>query len=171
MLTIFFLVFFRDPEREIGDGFVACADGRIREIIELDDKDVGICFKVSTFMNITNVHVNRIPIAGRIVEIQHFSGFHIPAFKKESENNERVVTIIETKIGNVKIVQIAGTLARRIIPYIKRDQKVDRGDRLGLIRLGSRVDVFIPKRNVKKLCINVGDRVFAGEDIIAEIND
>jgi len=170
LLTVFFLMFFRDPERKIGDEVIACADGKIREITTLKDKEIGESIKISTFMNVQNVHVNRIPISGDIKSIEHFSGFHIPAFKKESEKNERVIMIAETSIGKIKIVLIAGTLARRIVPYVKKGDNVKKGSRIGIIRLGSRVDVYLPKDKVKRVCVKVGDRIKAGEDNIAEIN-
>lgn len=170
LLTGFFIVFFRDPERKIAQGIVACADGKIREITELNDKDVGKCYMISTFMNVQNVHVNRMIFDGRIKNITHLSGFHIPAFKKESEKNERVIIIAETDIGLIKIVQIAGTLARRIVPYIKKDDVLKKGDRIGIIRLGSRVDVYIPHAKVKNINVRIGCKVKAGEDKIAEIN-
>ncbi len=171
LLTGFFLVFFRDPERKKGRGIVACADGKIRELIDVKDKDVGDCVKISTFMNVQNVHVNRMIFDGKIISIKHFSGLHLPAFKKESEKNERVIIVAETKIGIVKIIQIAGTLARRIVPYIAQGDKVKKGSRIGIIRLGSRVDVYIPRKKIKSICVKIGDRVKAGEDSIAEIND
>jgi len=170
LLTAFFLVFFRDPERPIGKGIVACADGKIREIIDVKDKDLGEAINISTFMNVQNVHVNRMPFGGEITSIEHFSGFHLPAFKKESEKNERVIILAEASIGKIKIVQIAGTLARRIVPYIKEGDNVKKGKRIGIIRLGSRVDVYLPKDKIKKIRVKVGDRVKAGEDSIAEIN-
>ena len=167
LLTGFFLVFFRDPKRKTGRGIVACADGKIREIIDVKDKDVGNCVKISTFMNVQNVHVNRMPVDGIIKDIKHISGSHLPAFKKESEKNERVITIIDTKIGKIKIIQIAGTLARRIVPYIKKGDKLKKGDKIGIIRLGSRVDVYLP---IKKVSVKVGNRIKAGEDSLAKIN-
>ena len=170
LLTGFFLVCFRDPERTIGEGIVACADGKIREITELNDTDIGKCIKISTFMNVQNVHVNRMVFDGKIKSITHFSGLYLPAFKKESEKNERVVIIIENSIGLIKIVQIAGTLARRIVTYIKKDNILKKGDRIGIIRLGSRVDVYLPCEKIKNINVRIGCRVKAGEDKIAEIN-
>jgi len=167
-LTAFFVIFFRDPEREIGKGIVACADGKIREISNTKDKDIGECVLISTFMNVYNVHVNRMPIDGAIREMKHSSGPHLPAFKKESEKNERVTLLIDTKIGKIKIVQIAGTLARRIVPYVKEGDKLKKGDKIGIIRLGSRVDIYLPSGKIK---VNVGDYVKAGVSTIAEIND
>lgn len=170
LLALFFLVFFRDPERKIGNGIVACADGKIREIKNLDDKDIGKCTRISTFMNVYNVHMNRMPFDGKIIDIKHFSGFHLPAFRKESERNERVAILVDTSLGKIKIIQIAGTLARRIIPYIEKDETIKKGERIGIIRLGSRVDLYLPSKNIK-VCVNVGNRVKAGVDKIAEIND
>ena len=167
-LTAFFVLFFRDPDRTIGKGIVACADGKIREIAKLKDKDIGDCVLISTFMNVYNVHVNRMPLDGTIKDVKHISGLHLPAFKKESEKNERVIILVDTKIGKIKIVQIAGTLARRIVPYIKKGDKLKKGDKIGIIRLGSRVDVYLPSGKIK---VNVGDYVKAGVNCIAEIND
>jgi len=171
LLAIFFIIFFRDPDRKIGKGIVVCADGKIREISELNDKDIGKAICVSTFMNVYNVHVNRSPFNGVVEDIVHISGTHLPAFKKESERNERVVILLDTIIGQIKIVQIAGTLARRIVPYINRLDKIKKGDRIGIIRLGSRVDLYLPKKSVKKICVRKGDKVIAGEDSVAEVND
>ena len=167
-LTTFFVVFFRDPERIIGKGIVACADGKIREISKLKDKDLGDCILISTFMNVYNVHVNRMPLDGTVKSVEHKSGLHLPAFKKESEKNERVIILVDTKIGKIKIVQIAGTLARRIVLYIEKGDKLKKGDKIGIIRLGSRVDVYLPSGKIK---VNIGDYVKAGESCIAEIND
>jgi phosphatidylserine decarboxylase len=171
LLTVFFIVFFRDPERDAGKGIVICADGKIREITKLKDKDVGECIQISTFMNVYNVHVNRMPIDGKIKKIDHISGLHLPAFKKESEKNERVIILVDTEIGPVKIIQIAGTLARRIVTYIKEGDRIKKGDRMGIIRLGSRVDVFLPLKKIKKINVEVKDLVKAGVDTLAEIND
>jgi phosphatidylserine decarboxylase len=170
-LTGFFLLFFRDPDREISKGVVACADGKIREICNINDEDIGKCIRISTFMNIYNVHVNRMPLDGTITKIVHKKGFHLPAFKKESEKNERVIILIDTKIGGIKVVQIAGTLGRRIVPYCNNGDKLKKGDRIGIIRLGSRVDVYLKFNKITKLNVKVGDIVKAGLDTLAEIND
>ena len=88
IITVVMIVFFRDPDRNIGKGIVACADGRIKEISKLIDVDIGDCTRISTFMNVYNVHVNRMPFDGTIKNIVHEKGFHLPAFRKESEKNE-----------------------------------------------------------------------------------
>jgi len=165
------VIFFRDPERKIGEGIVAVADGVIREITDEEDDDVGKCTKISTFMNIYNVHVNRIPLNGTITDVVHYDGAHLPAFKKESERNERVILLLKTEIGTVKIIQIAGTLARRIVPYVEKGDTVKKGEKLGLIRLGSRVDIYLPTKKIQTITVKVKDKVKAGEDTIAKIHD
>ena len=171
LMTILFLVFFRDPERNIGKELVAPADGKIREISKIADDDIGDCTKISTFMNLHNVHVNRMPFDGIIKDVVHIDGAHLPAFKKESERNERVIITANTDFGIIKIIQIAGTLARRIVPYVKSGDKIKKGDKIGLIRLGSRVDVYLPVKKIKHITVKVNDRIKAGADTIAEIND
>ena len=171
LISCLLIVFFRDPERSIGPGVVAVADGKIREITTMHDTEVGECIQISTFMNIHNVHVNRMPLDGTIEEITHYRGAHLPAFKKESEKNERVVLLIHTDIGRIKIVQIAGTLARRIVPYVSKGNTVKKGGKIGLIRLGSRVDLYLPTKRIKPLAIQVTNKIKAGEDTIAEIHD
>lgn len=171
LISFVLLIFFRDPQRKIGKGIVAVADGVVREITKEEDKDVDKCTKISTFMNIYNVHVNRMPIDGVIKDIIHHDGAHIPAFKKESEKNEKVILLLKTNIGNIKIIQIAGTLARRIVPYVKKGDIVKKGEKIGLIRLGSRVDIYLPTKKIKSITVKVKDRIQAGEDTIAEIND
>ena len=171
LITILLFIFFRDPYRIIGKGIVAVADGKIREISKIDDNEIGKCIKISTFMNIHNVHVNRMPIDGKIIKITKIGGSYIPAYKKESENNERVIMVVESKIGLIKIVQIAGTIARRIVTYINEKNFIKKGERIGLIRLGSRVDVYIPEAKVKSITIKLKEKIKAGEDTIAEIND
>lgn len=171
LMTIIMIIFFRDPERDLGKGIVACADGRIREIKNLKDDYVGECIRISTFMNIYNVHVNRMPINGTIKNVIHKSGFHLPAFKKESEKNERLIISVDTKIGKMKIIQIAGTIARRIFPYIKVGNKLKKGEKIGIIKFGSRVDIYLPEKGIKAILVKRGDLVKAGENSIAKIND
>jgi phosphatidylserine decarboxylase len=171
LISCLLIVFFRDPERSVGGGIVAVADGNIREIANLQDAEVGDCLRISTFMNIQNVHVNRMPLAGTIEKLTHHPGGHMPAFQKESDANERVVLLIRTDVGVMKIVQIAGTVARRIVPYVSEGTVLKKGEKIGLIRLGSRVDLYVPANKIKTLVIQVHQRILAGEDTIAEIND
>jgi phosphatidylserine decarboxylase len=171
LISCLLIVFFRDPERTIGHGIVAIADGKIREIQRMHDPEVGDCWRISTFMNIHNVHVNRMPFDGFIQTVTHHDGSHVPAFKKESDSNERMVLLIKTDIGLMKIVQIAGTVARRIVSYVSEGNTEKKGKRIGLIRLGSRVDFYLPIKRIKGLAIQVHDKVKAGEDTLAEVND
>ncbi len=171
LLTGFFLVFFRDPNRDTGSGIVAAADGKIRDIYNVNDEKTGEYTLISTFMNVYNVHVNRMPINGVIKEITHLSGSYLPAFKKESEKNERLIYEIDTEIGTVKLVQIAGTLARRIINYVHKGDNIKKGEKIGMIKLGSRVDIYLPLKKIKHVNVKIGDIVKAGRDTIAEIND
>jgi len=165
-VLVFFLIFFRDPERNIGEGIIAPADGQIRDIKQEKDQ-----YLISTFMEVNNVHVNRMPINGRITQMSHFPGYHLRAWKKESDLNERVAITIETEIGEVKVVQLAGLIARRVYPYIKEGDTLKKGDRIGIIRLGSRVDVYLPVKKIKEISVKIGDQVKAGEDTIAFINE
>jgi len=171
LITVLFIIFFRDPERKIGKDIVAPADGYIRDIYEIDDADIGKCKILSIFMNIQNVHVNRMPIDGIIEETIHLPGSHLPAFKKESEKNERFIIKIKTSIGMIKITQIAGTLARRIVPYIKKDDILKKGEKIGIIRLGSRVDLYLPNNKNLKIKVKKGDKLNAGESSVAKIYD
>ncbi|MFH1101455.1 MAG: phosphatidylserine decarboxylase [Methanobacteriota archaeon] len=163
------IIFFRDPKRTISHGVVAVADGKIREITTVHDDEVGECTKISTFMNLHNVHVNRMPLDGRIIHLTHHPGAHVPAFQKESEKNERAILLMETSIGVIKIVQIAGTLARRIVPYVHQGDVLKKGEKIGLIRLGSRVDVYLPTKTIKRVTVTLHDTIKAGEDTLAEL--
>ncbi len=137
------MIFFRDPKREMGDGIVAAADGVIREIT-----DDGQYLNLSTFMNVHNVHVNRAPLDGTVVDIQRIKGSFKPAFSGDAGENSRVMIDLDTEIGRVRIIQISGVFAYRIVPYIEVGKQVKKGDRIGIIRFGSRVDVIFPSRTV-----------------------
>ncbi|MFC7220394.1 phosphatidylserine decarboxylase [Streptomyces polyrhachis] len=135
------LWFFRDPEREITQGrVISPADGVVQSIMPWKDGRT----RVAIFMSPLNVHVNRAPLAGTVTSVEHIPGGFVPAFNKESENNERVVWHFDTEIGDVEMIQIAGAVARRIVPYLPAGTKVEQGERIGLIRFGSRVDVYLP---------------------------
>ncbi|MDD3492200.1 MAG: phosphatidylserine decarboxylase [Candidatus Thermoplasmatota archaeon] len=150
---VFFLFFFRDPHRNVGQGLVSPADGTVVEVSQRS---------LSIFMNLWNVHVNRVPLAGTIRSMQHLSGEHRPAFGDVSRN-ERLTTVIETDQGEVSIAQIAGVFARRIVPYVEAGQRVEKGQRLGIIRFGSRVEVRAPPGII--WTVSRGDRVRAGQSI------
>ena len=161
-LALVMLNFFRDPERPgTAPGILAPADGVVQSIDEWEDGRT----RVATFMNPFNVHVNRAPLAGRVVSVEHVAGGFVPAFNKESERNERVVWQFETEVGEIELHQIAGTVARRIVPYLTAGAKVAKGERIGIIRLGSRVDVYLPPGI--EPAVKVGDRMVAGETVLA----
>ncbi len=162
LISLFFLFFFRDPERDIPpEGIVSPADGRVQFI-----EHKGNTVRVGVFMNINDVHVNRAPISGKVVDIRHIFGSYVPAFRKDSERNERTYITLETPIGTVEVVQIAGALVRRIVTYVNEGDYVRKGQRIGMIRFGSRVDVIMPSDRVKVIA-EKGDRVRAGESVIA----
>ncbi|NSC24603.1 phosphatidylserine decarboxylase [Streptomyces albus subsp. chlorinus] len=151
------LWFFRDPEREIGQGRVLSpADGVVQSIMPWQDGRT----RVAIFMSPLNVHVNRAPLAGTVTSVEHIPGGYVPAFNKESENNERVVWHFDTELGDIEMVQIAGAVARRIVPYVPSGAKVEQGERLGLIRFGSRVDVYLP--DGVEPAVEVGQTTTAG---------
>lgn len=163
-LYLLLISFFRDPERVIANGVVSPADGVVKTV-----RKEGKIWFISVFMNIHNVHVNRIPFDGRVVSVEHIPGGYIPAFKKDSERNERVVTRIKTRYGSYEITQIAGAVARRIVVYVKEGDIVSKGDKLGLIRFGSRVDLRFKPPTGHSILVRQGDRVTAGESQFAGI--
>jgi phosphatidylserine decarboxylase len=165
-VLVFFLIFFRDPERTIAEGVVAPADGTIRDIKQENNQ----CL-ISTFMEVNNVHVNRMPLDGRISKMTHFPGYHLRAWKKESDLNERVIIKIETAVGEVTVIQLAGLIARRVYPYIKEGDDLKKGDRIGIIRLGSRVDVILPADKIQSIPVKKGDPIKAGQDTIAFLKE
>lgn len=151
------LWFFRDPEREIAQGrVISPADGVVQSIMPWQDGRT----RVAIFMSPLNVHVNRAPLAGTIASVEHVPGGFVPAFNKESEHNERVVWHFDTELGDIEMIQIAGTVARRIIPYVPEGIKVEQGERIGLIRFGSRVDIYLPEG--VEPAVEVGQTTTAG---------
>ncbi len=177
ILTLWCIYFFRDPPRvtALGDGLVISpADGRVDLIgffvppaeLEMGDKPLP---RVTIFMSVFDCHVNRAPIAGRIEKIAYKPGLFLSAdLDKASEDNERSGMVIDSAYGRFGIVQIAGLLARRIVPFDNQREgmSLQVGERFGLIRFGSRVDVYLPE-GVKPL-VGVGQKALAGETIIAD---
>ena len=165
LLTMLVINYFRDPERRIGRGVVAPADGLVKK---------AECSKqrayVSIFMNVHHVHVNRAPLAGKVLEVTRFEGPKAPAYKPEADHNERVRIVLETALGKMEIVQMVGIVARRILPYVRPGQRLKKGQRIGIIRFGSRVDVTFPGKGVK-LKVRPGEEVLAGSTTIAEVGN
>jgi phosphatidylserine decarboxylase len=166
---LFFLVFFRDPDRPVAEGVASPADGKVVRLDQVNDRDLGPCDRFSVFMSPKDVHVNRFPLDGTVVAVTHLAGGHIPAFNKDSHLNERVETLLDTPgLGRVKIIQIAGTVARRIVPYISGGEAAAKGERFGLIRLGSRCDLLVPPGSVVWKA-KLGDQVYAGSTSIGTV--
>ena len=163
----FFLIFFRDPERIIGNGIVSPADGRVIKVSKFREQNKNL-IRIAVFMNIANVHVNRTPMTGRVMDMIYYPGGLVPAYQPEADANERLVTSLTTSIGKIKIIQIAGIVAQRIIPYIHPDDELFKGQRIGIIQFGSRVDLVLPSEKIKIL-VRVGDKVLAGTTTIANI--
>ncbi|HUA87007.1 MAG TPA: phosphatidylserine decarboxylase [Bryobacteraceae bacterium] len=164
ILAAFCLYFFRDPERQIPAGAVAVApaDGKIVAILP----DAGGVNRVSIFLNIFDVHVNRTPIAGKIACIKYQKGRFLVASKEEaSHSNEQNILTVQGDGTRVVFKQIAGLIARRIVCYKKVGDIVDTGERIGLIKFGSRVDVFLGPE--WEIAVRAGERVAAGSSIIA----
>lgn len=180
-LTVFFVLiaffvswFFRNPERSIpGDpgAIVSPADGRVIKIEEVDETDMldGKFKKISIFMNIFNVHVNRCPYPGVIKRIRYRKGkFFSADLDKASSQNERNSLVVETEEGKqILVVQIAGLVARRIVCWVKEGGVLEKGERFGLIRFGSRLEVFMPIDT--EILVKVGDRVKAGHTKVGEM--
>jgi phosphatidylserine decarboxylase len=160
VLPLLVAVFFRDPEREPdGPGVVSPADGKVTVVREEDGR-----LRVGVFMNLHDVHVNRLPVGGTVSSVVHHDGAHRPAFSKDSDRNERT----ETRLDGFEVVQIAGAFARRVTTYPKKGDTVERGERLGVIAFGSRADVVFPPSYTRDdLRVEEGDRVRAGETVIA----
>ncbi len=175
VITIWVYYFFRDPDRfSIGDDkfLVSPADGLITDISERSGPEElrlenTTYTKVSIFMNVFNCHVNRMPASGKVEEIYYKPGKFLNAsLDKASEENERNYYRIKSNISNeeIIIVQIAGLIARRIVCEVEQDQELKQGERIGMIRFGSRVDIYFKN---KKVLAKLGQNVIAGESLIA----
>ena len=185
------LVFLRDPKRKIpsGNNIISPADGKIVSIVEINNNKIkGIkikkglvgkiftstadiakdCYVISIFMGLLDVHVNRAPIAGKIENIKYKRGKFFPAntLKNGLINEKNEITIKNKKLGKIKIIQIAGFLARRIECWVNKNKELIKGQKVGRINLGSQVTMVLPK-NIK-LKIKKGDKVKGGSTIIAE---
>jgi phosphatidylserine decarboxylase len=171
LLALFILQFFRDPAREVPDdprAVLSPADGRVVEVSRSQDPYVKReALKVSVFMNVFNVHSNRSPVDGTVKERWYFPGAFVnAALDKASLDNERNALWLRTPEGrDVTCVQVAGLIARRILCYVGAGAQLERGQRFGFIRFGSRVDVYLPLDAEVKAAI--GDKVYAAESVLA----
>jgi phosphatidylserine decarboxylase len=191
LLIVSLLNFYRDPKRKIpkGNNIVSPADGKIIRIlktktvkttiskgligkIETLTKDVGKeCYLISIFMSPLDVHINRAPMDGKIESINYKKGKFFPAFdiKKSLMNEKNEILLKNEKLGKIKVIQIAGFLARRIICTVNKDKKVNKGQRIGKIVLGSQVTLIFPSKRTN-LAIKKGQKVKGGETTIAYVN-
>ncbi len=177
VLTLWCAYFFRDPPRLTpldGDLVIAPADGMVASVGPgVPPPELGLgpeaLPRVSIFMSIFDCHVNRAPVAGRISKIVYRPGLFINAnLDKASEGNERNGLIIDAPKGRVGVVQIAGLVARRIVCFVTAGENIGAGERFGLIRFGSRVDVYLP--HAARLLVEAGARAVGGETIIADFH-
>jgi phosphatidylserine decarboxylase len=176
VLTLWCVYFFRDPVRvtPVRDGLVvAPADGRISSVaLAVPPAELGLGSesvpRVSIFMSVFDVHVNRSPVSGEVERIVYRPGKFLNAdLDKASEDNERNALVVRTPSGRFGVVQIAGLVARRIVCFVKEGQLVSAGERFGLIRFGSRVDVYLPAGT--RPLVSVGQYALGGETIIADL--
>ncbi|MCP3467209.1 phosphatidylserine decarboxylase [Bradyrhizobium sp. CCGUVB23] len=176
VLTVWCALFFRDPVRvtPVREGLVVSpADGRVSMItMALPPAELGLgdrpLPRVSIFMSVFNCHVNRAPIAGRIDRIAYRPGLFINAeLDKASEDNERNSLVISSAQGRIGVVQIAGLIAKRIVCFVKEGQSIGAGERFGLIRFGSRLDVYLPLGT--RALVSEGQTAIAGETVLADI--
>ena len=176
VITLWCVYFFRDPVRvtPLRDGLViAPADGRVSLVASaVPPEDLGLgqrpLPRVSIFMSVFDCHVNRSPVSGRIERIVYRKGLFLNAdLDKASEDNERNAFLIAAGSRNIGVVQIAGLIARRIVPFVNEGQTVTAGDRIGMIRFGSRVDIYLPDGATP--LVSEGQTAIAGETVIADL--
>jgi phosphatidylserine decarboxylase len=172
--AVFILYFFRDPNRKVAAEpgvVVSPADGKVVEIVEEDESlylQEPVC-RLSIFLSVFDVHVQRAPIGGEVALVEHRPGAFLQAFRPEaSDVNEFVAMIINTKYGRVLVKQIAGILARRCVNYAEVGDSLAKGQRFGLIKFGSRVDLFLPPG--AQFLVEVGDQVYGGLTPVARLS-
>ena len=182
-ITLWVAAFFRDPIRTTpkGEGLViAPADGMVTmiatvspppELVGEDGLPPGPCVRISIFMSVFDVHINRAPISGEIKKVVYIPGKFLNAdLDKASEDNERNHFLVEGRDGvRIGFTQIAGLVARRIVPWVRAGDYVAAGQRVGLIRFGSRVDVYLPEGTSSRILL--GQRTIAGETVIAKVGE
>jgi phosphatidylserine decarboxylase len=170
VLAMFFLWFFRDPSRKVPDGpglIVSPGDGKVEQVEWIEFPDGGR-LRMTIFLNVFDVHVNRVPVGGVVTLAEHHEGQFMNAMKPESAvHNEQTLITIDAGGYTVSFKQIAGLLARRIVCNLKVGDRVERGQRMGLIKFGSRVDVLMPAETNPK--VKVGDRVKGGSSILGQL--
>jgi phosphatidylserine decarboxylase len=173
VVTLFMLHFFRDPERRIPEGdsiFVSPADGKVILIEQVQETSHigGSALMVSIFMSPLDVHVNRVPCDGTVEAVTHTPGRFLSAFKHEASlQNENITMVLSARQGKIVVRQVAGFLARRAICRIVPGDTLKRGDRYGIIKFSSRVDIYLPA--AMQVMVRLGDRVKAGETVLGYV--
>ncbi len=174
VLTLFVVYFFRDPERLVPEGdniFVSPADGRILQIQTVTEEKFlkSTAIEISIFMSPLNVHVNRAPCAGVVESAVYTPGAFISAFKPEASiRNENIAMLLKGSSGSILVRQVAGAVARRVVCRARQGDTLKKGERYGIIKFSSRLDVYLPGNTEIK--VKTGDSVKAGETIIGQLN-
>ena len=174
-LFLFTIAFFRDPNRPVPADpnlIVAPADGRVSDIVELDEKEVlkTKTRRVGIFLSIFDVHTNRAPIAGRIIYRRHHAGLCLDARDPEcAEKNEAMTWAFENSRGTIVVRQLTGAIARRIVTWANVGDELNKGDRFGMIRFGSRTELYLPLD--AEVLVKTGDHVSGGSTVIARLAD
>ena len=175
LLILYTFAFFRDPERAVPadeNAVVAAADGTVTDIIEVDEPDVlkMKSRRVGIFLSVFNVHTNRTPVAGRVIYREHRKGLFLDARRPEcSEKNESMTWAFQNARATIVVKQLTGAIARRIVGWAKVGDELGKGDRFGMIRFGSRTEVYLPLNAT--VLVKVGDRVAGGLTVIARLAD
>lgn len=174
LLTLFMAYFFRDPERSVpgGEGafFVSPADGRIIQIRPVEEEQYlkGMAVEISIFMSPLNVHVNRAPCDGAVETVVHSPGKFLSAFKPEASLcNENIALLLKGRECRVLVRQVAGAVARRAVCRVQAGHLLKKGERYGIIKFSSRLDIFLPENT--EISVQVGDKVKAGETILGHL--
>lgn len=169
---LFVTWFFRDPERTVPEGenqIISPADGTVLDVVGTEEERVGPCTKVSIFMSVFNVHVNRSPVTGTVIDKRYRPGtFHMANLGKKTDANERMILYIQNEEGTYRVDQVAGLVARRISCMPEMGEKVEAGQRIGLIRFGSLLECYMPQGF--EAVVSRGEKVFAGETVIGRKN-
>src|SRR6267143_3018852 len=170
---LFTVAFFRDPDRPVPADpnlIVAPADGRVSDIVELDEKEVlkTKTRRLAIFLSIFDVHTNRAPIAGRIVYRQHHEGLCLDARDPDcADKNEAMTWALENSLGTIVVRQLTGAIARRIVAWANVGDELKKGERFGMIRFGSRTELYLPLE--AEVLVKIGDHVFGGSTVIARL--
>jgi phosphatidylserine decarboxylase len=177
LLWLEVIYFFRDPERQIptgADGVVSPADGTVTHVDEVEDADFpgGRAFRIGIFLSIFNVHVNRIPRSGRVLAVRYFRGAFLDARHPECPvRNEQLWIDLEGDAprGLMRVKQISGAIARRIVCWLKIGEQVSTGERLGMIKFGSRTELLLPVGEAREVLVKVGDKVKGGATVLCRL--